>query len=980
MNRITIPTAPSHPWGAVLLAAVLPLVIAAAAYGRCPSVSPDSLAGEPPGWTHVDLPSMADLHQAIADAGERTVLHLGPGTFCLTGHGSWDYGVLLQGKTDLVVRGSGWDRTILSLPADLDFGIYIGGHLRRVTLECFAIMGTLPLAVNTHAIGNYTGVGYTPEVHGLTIRDLAIRDVAVGISLANWYEANVYDSVLVTHNRLENMVGSLSGSGYGIHADNPSRARIVGNYVRNAGRHGVYLGRAAAGGDVRIDGNLVYEHDREATNPLRVVSALVCARASDVRLTFNTVLNPRPYAMSVEADDVFGWPTDDVVLVGNRVYGAQDAGLWVATGQVHTALGNAIEQRGDNPYPELRLELTPGSGLVAPDPRWPAESAPSLITRWQDQVFIMVDGNIDRLRPFAAVGPADWTATRSRSQWPGARYLCAGPGAAPPEGVLYVGLPGDAVQRVDAATLEPFGDPVAGDLITFGIEATLLERRVDALEYRLDVSLDASRFAAQRFAIAEWDLALPAGARLLSAGAPGRSVGDSLGTDFFTDADEAVADRRLGVANRRMTRDPFAGVPARSGRLARYRVAVPPAVAPPVFGLARCLVVDSDLRLYAGDQVRVVASTAASGATGVHRWRLGPGWALVSLPLQPPDCRVSALLPAASALFGFGGAYEAASALDPGRGYWAQMTTPTTGAVAGSPWPDTILVRFLPAGWSLVGPGDVALDAEGLRAAAPALASVFGYQDGYYAATALEPGHAYWVNMRSPAELDLSGRVAPAARTAVPPVAPPRPTAPCVWLGGDAGARAIELGAARERPVALPPPPPAEVFDVRVELGPGLATWQVPATGGLYPLRLQGRVAWLRWEGLVDAGWVAQIGAQTLPLRGTGTAAIAPDAGVWIGRQGSTPGARLLAVAPNPANPTTRIRYELTAPGGVQVRVFTAAGQRVRRLGALHPDPGVHELEWDGCDDRGLRLASGVYLCEFEGDGYRAMRRLVLLR
>ncbi len=969
-------------WGGALLATGLALALTVGvAFGRCSSATADSLADETPGWTHLDVSPGTDLYQAVADVGERAVLHLSPGTFRLTGHGSWDYGVMLQGKTDLVVRGSGWDRTVLSLPADLDFGIYIGGYLRRVTLECFAIEGTLPLAVNTHAIGNYTGVGYTPEVHGLTIRDLAIRDVAVGISLANWYEANVYDSVLVTRNRLENLVGSQSGSGYGIHADNPSRTRIAGNYVRNAGRHGIYLGRAAAGGGVWLEGNLVYEHDRDATNPLRVVSALVCARSSDVRLGFNTVLNPRPYAMSVEADDVFGWPTDDVVLVGNRVYGARDAGLWVATGQVHSALGNAFQQRDDNPYPELRLELTPGSGLAAPGPRWSAESAPSLITRWQDQVYAMADGTIDRLRPFDQARAVDWAAGPSRVQWPGARYLCAGPGADPATGVLYVGLAGGGIQRVDPASLEPLGQPVAGDLITFRAEAAELDRRSDAVEYRLDVSLDVSRFQAQRFAIAEWDLVLPDGARLLSAGTPARSLGDSLGVDFFTGSDESLADARLGLTNRRMARDPFAGVPARSGRLARYRVAMSPTALSPVLGLARCLVVDSDLRLYAGDQVRVATSTSESGPTVAHRWRLGQGWALVSLPLRPPDCGLAALLPAASALFGFGAAYEPASTLEPGCGYWAHVPSAATGAVHGHPWPAASLVRSLPAGWSLVGPGDVPLDADGLRAASPALGSVFGFRDGYYAAATLEPGEAYWVNMRSRAELDLSGRVAPTARVAAPSAPEPRPIAPCVWLGGDRGVRAIELGVAREPWVALPPPPPAEVLDVRVELGPDLATWQVPATGGPYPLRLQGGVEWLRWEGLVDAGWVAHVGAQTVSLRGTGTVALAPGAQVRLGRRGTpAPGARLLAVAPNPANPSTRIRYELAAPGGVQVRVYTATGQRVRLLGAFHADAGIHEFEWNGCDDRGELLASGVYLCEFQGAGYRAMRRVVMLR
>ena len=551
--------------------------------------------GDPPAWILAELNPGDDLHQAILEAADRTIIALGPGTFVMTGHGSWDYGAILQDKTDLVVRGAGREETIVSLPADLDFGFYIESRLRNVTLEGFSIVGTLPLAVNTHAIGNYTGPGYTSDVSGLTIRNLAIRDVAVGISLATWTEGS-YGDVLVTGNILEHLIGTESGWGYGIHADNPSGVRIVGNYIRNAGRHGLYFGRSRVGADILIDGNFVYEHDRDALNPLRVASALVCARSSDVRLLFNTVLDPVPYAMSVEPDETYGWPTEDVVLVGNRILGARDGGLWIYTGEAHAALGNTVVQRDGNPFSDYRYELTDGSALVPPDPRWADDDGVfDHIARWGADVFVLKNGVLDRLRPFPDAGEADWSYVSGPEDWSGARYLRAGPS---PEsagaGVLYIGLAGGGFQRVDPATLVSVGVPVSEDLLVLEVKATESARTAAGVtEWKVDVRLDSTRFYGKKIFLAEWDLVLPPGAELVGSGLPPPDA------DFFGGAGESEVDALLGLSNRRMTKDPFRGASARNGLLATYLVSADPPLADgSEFRLDRCVVADSDLQAY----------------------------------------------------------------------------------------------------------------------------------------------------------------------------------------------------------------------------------------------------------------------------------------------------------------------------------------------------------------------------------------------
>ena len=65
---------------------------------------------------------------------------------------------------------------------------------------------------------------------------------------------------------------------------------------------------------------------------------------------------------------------------------------------------------------------------------------------------------------------------------------------------------------------------------------------------------------------------------------------------------------------------------------------------------------------------------------------------------------------------------------------------------------------------------------------------------------------------------------------------------------------------------------------------------------------------------------------------------------------------------PNPFNPTTTIRYELVADSDVHLEIYDASAKRVRVLVAGQVESaGRHEVTWNGRDDGGRRMASGVY-------------------
>ena len=83
---------------------------------------------------------------------------------------------------------------------------------------------------------------------------------------------------------------------------------------------------------------------------------------------------------------------------------------------------------------------------------------------------------------------------------------------------------------------------------------------------------------------------------------------------------------------------------------------------------------------------------------------------------------------------------------------------------------------------------------------------------------------------------------------------------------------------------------------------------------------------------------------------------------------------------PNPFNPSTIIRYQLSEPTEVELRIFNIMGQEVRRLVEDHQSAGIYSVHWNGRDNRGRPLATGVYLYRLQAGAQTETRKLLLLR
>ena len=174
---------------------------------------------------------------------------------------------------------------------------------------------------------------------------------------------------------------------------------------------------------------------------------------------------------------------------------------------------------------------------------------------------------------------------------------------------------------------------------------------------------------------------------------------------------------------------------------------------------------------------------------------------------------------------------------------------------------------------------------------------------------------------------------------------------------------------------------------VSITAGAGLLRWQQAESGSVRVLLADGVDAARTLTVLIETqgsgplpmvtgliGYDAQGEAIEVPFEVQGAVVAAQP-------QPSATRSRLLPAAPNPFNPRTMLRFELARAGAVRLAIHDASGRRVRSFAQSWLAAGPHEIPWDGRDDDGRAVASGVYRLRLStADGDARDRSVVLLR
>ena len=83
---------------------------------------------------------------------------------------------------------------------------------------------------------------------------------------------------------------------------------------------------------------------------------------------------------------------------------------------------------------------------------------------------------------------------------------------------------------------------------------------------------------------------------------------------------------------------------------------------------------------------------------------------------------------------------------------------------------------------------------------------------------------------------------------------------------------------------------------------------------------------------------------------------------------------------PNPFNPSTTIQYDLPKGENVKLKVYDILGREVATLVDDFQAAGSYKVQWNGRNDRGASLASGIYLYSFDAGGYKSVKKMIYLK
>lgn len=174
----------------------------------------------------------------------------------------------------------------------------------------------------------------------------------------------------------------------------------------------------------------------------------------------------------------------------------------------------------------------------------------------------------------------------------------------------------------------------------------------------------------------------------------------------------------------------------------------------------------------------------------------------------------------------------------------------------------------------------------------------------------------------------------------------------------------VRFGPAAAAPVPAPANAPAATRRPRV----------APSDGD--PATASGVSFWFRLDeaGITAATATATLDARTLTgehVQGSVRLDVPPPAADTDA---------VLAVSPNPFNPQTTLSYTLPEAGPCSLVIYDLRGRRVRVLAEGARPAGDHVAVWDGRDERGTNVASGVYLARLVHQGGSRTQRLALTR
>jgi hypothetical protein len=83
---------------------------------------------------------------------------------------------------------------------------------------------------------------------------------------------------------------------------------------------------------------------------------------------------------------------------------------------------------------------------------------------------------------------------------------------------------------------------------------------------------------------------------------------------------------------------------------------------------------------------------------------------------------------------------------------------------------------------------------------------------------------------------------------------------------------------------------------------------------------------------------------------------------------------------PNPFNPTTNVMFEIQTAGEVNIDIYNVKGQKIRSLVSGNYDAGIHTVTWNGTNDKGSEVPSGIYFYKTQSGKFTTSKKMILMK